>query len=191
MVQDLEYVFPPIWPCRQIWFQIGILAILQLTYLDQYTLQFQARTAVPTLVSNASGVVIDLGPALGNQVPSFDRDKISHIYGIEKNPFFLEGLQKRVQESEIQNKYSVISCGIEDTDVLEGHGIRDGNVDTILCIQVLCSVSDPEAVARGLYKLLKPGGKLIFWEHHRSHDIATRAMQCKFASHFVGLSLQN
>lgn len=172
-------------------FRVGIFAILQLTYLDQNFLRFEASTAVPTLVSNASGITIDLGPALGNQIPSFDQDKVSHVYGIEKNPFFLKGLQKRIQEFKIQDKYTVISCGIEDTNTLEGYNVKDNNVDTILCIQVLCSVSDPEAVARGLYKLLKPGGKLIFWEHHRNHDMVTGVMQCKLTFYFFGACRTN
>jgi len=83
----------------------------------------------------------------------------------------------KIDEAGLRGKYTLLSCGAEDTDVLETHGITDGSVDTIVSIQVLCSVDKPGDVAKGLYKLLKPGGKLIFWEHHHSHDPLTKLIQ--------------
>ncbi|KAF3020097.1 hypothetical protein E8E14_004817 [Neopestalotiopsis sp. 37M] len=145
--------------------------------LNQHFQRYEATTAVPTLVSHANGLVVDLGPALGNQLQSFNLDNVTQIYGIEKNAFFVKELEGKIQESNIRDKYAVITCGIEDTDIMEQAGIEDGNVDTVLCIQVLCSVSDPLAVARRLYKLLRPGGKLIFWEHHGNEDTVTRIFQ--------------
>ncbi len=44
--------------------------------------------------------------------------------------------------------------------------------------QVLCSVAGPRAVAKQLYRLLKPGGELIFFEHHRSADWLACLVQC-------------
>lgn len=154
----------------------------RLTLPDVHFQRFEATTAVPDLVSRANGLVIDLGPTLGNQLQNLDPDKITQVYGIEKNPFFVVVLEARLRDSAVRDKYAVITCGIEDTDVMEAQGIADGGVDTVLCIQVLCSVSDPEAVARRLYKLLKPGGKLIFWEHHGSHDVATKIVQSMYAT---------
>ncbi|KAK6210819.1 hypothetical protein LQW54_005867 [Pestalotiopsis sp. IQ-011] len=148
-----------------------------LTLPDVHFQRFEATTAIPDLVSRASGLVIDLGPALGNQLQNFDLDKVTQVYGIDKNPFFVAELEVRLRDSAVRDKYAVIACGIEDTDVMEAHGIADGGVDTVLCIQVLCSVSDPEAVARRLYKLLRPGGRLIFWEHHGNHDGVTKIVQ--------------
>lgn len=148
-----------------------------LTLLDVHFQRFEATTAIPDLVSRASGLVIDLGPALGNQLQNFDLDKVTQVYGIDKNPFFVAELEVRLRDSAVRDKYAVITCGVEDTDVMEAHGIADGGVDTVLCIQVLCSVSDPQAVARRLYKLLRPGGRLIFWEHHGNHDGVTKIVQ--------------
>ncbi|ETS78825.1 hypothetical protein PFICI_08678 [Pestalotiopsis fici W106-1] len=139
--------------------------------------QYEDTTAVPALVSDAAGVVLDVGPGNGNQLSRLDKDKIKHVYGIEKNPHFIPDLELQIQKMGLARKYSVIACGIEDTDVLEKNGIAEGSIDTVLCIQVLCSVSDPQRVARGLYKLLKPGGTLIFWEHHVNHDFGMRVAQ--------------
>lgn len=37
-----------------------------------------------------------------------------------------------------------------------------------------------EEQARHMYRLLKPGGELIFWEHCRNTDAVTRAVQCEW-----------
>jgi hypothetical protein len=37
-------------------------------------------------------------------------------------------------------------------------------------------------VVKQLYELLKPGGELVFFEHHRSHDAITRTAQCEFVT---------
>lgn len=62
--------------------------------------------------------------------------------------------------------YVPVHAALENETVLEQqHRIVSNSVDTILCIQVLCSVTDLEAVAKIVYRLLQPGRKLIFWEH--------------------------
>lgn len=56
-----------------------------------------------------------------------------------------------------------VHAALENETVLEQqHRIVSNSVDTILCIQVLCSVTDLETVAKIVYRLLQPGGKLIF-----------------------------
>ncbi|KAI2635776.1 S-adenosyl-L-methionine-dependent methyltransferase [Hypomontagnella submonticulosa] len=142
--------------------------------LNAHFVRMESGSAVPHLVASAEGVVLELGPGLGNQIPSFDQTKIRHIYGVELNEFLIPDLHAKVTECGLDGKYTVIHSGVEDTDTLEAHGILPGSIDTILSIQTFCSFSQPEAVAKELYKLLKPGGKLIFWEHSLSHDFVTR-----------------
>jgi 2-polyprenyl-3-methyl-5-hydroxy-6-metoxy-1,4-benzoquinol methylase len=43
-------------------------------------------------------------------------------------------------------------------------------MDTVLSIQVLCSVGDVKSVMREVWKLLRPGGRFVFWEHGRNKD---------------------
>lgn len=37
--------------------------------------------------------------------------------------------------------------------------------DAVICSLVLCSVTDPATVLRGIYDSLRPGGQLVFLEH--------------------------
>lgn len=53
-------------------------------------------------------------------------------------------------------------------------------MDTVLSIQVLCAVGDVKSVMRAVWKLLKPGGCFIFWEHERNKDAGTAIAQGKY-----------
>ncbi|KAI0165242.1 S-adenosyl-L-methionine-dependent methyltransferase [Hypoxylon sp. FL1284] len=142
-----------------------------------FILPYERSTEIPGLIASADGTVLELGPGLGNQIPLFDQTKVSHMYGIEINGAFVPDLQAKVAECGLDERYTIIHSSAGDTDVLEKHGIKPGTVDTIVSIQVFCSADQPEAVAREMYQLLKPGGKFIFWEHHVSHDYVTRIFQ--------------
>ena len=50
-------------------------------------------------------------------------------------------------------------------------------MDTVLSIQVLCSVGDVKSVMREVWKLIRPGGSFVFWEHVRNKDTATAMAQ--------------
>lgn len=149
--------------------------------LNSHFIRFETeRTTIPVLVPQCTGVVLELGPGTGNQLCRFDRSKIQRIVGVESNPLFVPDVEEQVRLCGLEGVYDLVVAGVEDGAALERAGLVAGSVDTVLSVQVLCSVDEPERVARELYELLKPGGKLIFWEHHRSSDWWTRAAQCEF-----------
>ncbi len=139
----------------------------------------EEETVVPGLVSRAHGVVLELGPGSGNQLPRIDISKVSKIYGIEPNVDLHEALRATVKKTKLDDIYTIIPHGAEDVKSFERYGITPNSVDTILSIQVLCSVSDPADVVRHLYQYLKPGGKMIVYEHVQSKDFVTRTLQSK------------
>ena len=122
-------------------------------------------------------MVLEVGPGVGSQLDRFDKLKIDHIYGVELNPAFVSPLLAEVDAAKLQGKYTVILGAVEDERLLAEHGLKAGSVDSIVCIGTLCSVSNPEQTMRWIYKLLKPGGVFIFWEHRRSQDLLTRLVQ--------------
>ena len=141
----------------------------------------QECSPVPQLVRSAYGTVLELGPATGNQIKRLDKLRVEMVYGVEPVESMHAELRRRAVEDGWGEHYVQIVGGIEDEYLLEKEGIGEDSIDCILSIQVLCSVSKPEVVMKKLYSLLKPGGELIFWEHHRSHDWLTRRMQCTSA----------
>jgi SAM-dependent methyltransferase len=101
---------------------------------------------------------------------------------VEPNPDFVVPLRKRLSEvgRDLEEKYTLIVSGIEDTKVLNYYAVVEESIDTVVCMQVLCCVKNRPEVVRKAWELLKPGGMLVFWEHNESSDWLTRNMQGRF-----------
>lgn len=141
---------------------------------------FAARdeeTVIPGLVAEASGVVIELGPGMGSQIPRYKKSKVTKIYGIEPNANLHDALRTRIKNFGLDGVYEIVPYGIEDVSGLRKHGISLNSVDTVLSVQVLCSVPDPDEIMHRLHALLKPGGQFIVYEHVQSKDLLSRIVQ--------------
>ena len=147
---------------------------------------YEDTTIVPTLVKAAGGVVLELGPGPGNQIHRYDTSLVKQIYGVEPNLHFRDVIETKLQRHDLRDMYQLCACGIEDSDILRKEGITEESLDAVLCIQVLCAVKGPQNVMKEVWKLLKPGGKFIFWEHGWSRNRVTNVAQGMFvsASHF-------
>jgi len=62
--------------------------------------------------------------------------------------------------------------------VSEALPLEDASCDAVVCTLTLCSVVSPEASLAEIKRVLKPGGKFLFWEHVLSEtDDALRRQQ--------------
>ena len=86
-------------------------------------------------------------------------------------------LTKAITKASLTDKYSIITNELTDVEGLEVYGIGSGTVDTVICIQVLCSMPDVEFALVQFQELLRPGGKLIVFEHVASNDGLTKVVQ--------------
>ena len=125
----------------------------------------------------ASGVILELGPGIGNQIPRYDGSKITKVYGVEPNRALHGSLREKIKACGLMDVYEIVACGIENVGELEKHGIVFDSIDTVLSIQVLCSVPDLEKTLRRLYALMKPGGQLVMFEHVKSTDVVSAIVQ--------------
>lgn len=129
---------------------------------------------IPPLLKKARGVVLDIGPGTGSQMPFFIEPaakNVSAIYGPEPCVGLHGELRKRIITHRLESKYHILSTSAEKqqlVDALQREGVQvneDGVFDTIVCIRVLCSMPDPEETIAGLYSLLRPGGQMLIVEH--------------------------
>ncbi|PGH05260.1 hypothetical protein AJ80_08368 [Polytolypa hystricis UAMH7299] len=138
---------------------------------------------IPPLLSLASGIVLDIGPGTGTQTPLFTNPNLLAMYGAEPCLGLHADLRAKIESSDhLAGKYHILPCSAEPealVPALEKVGlfplkvgdsnsrnvISEGIFDTIVCVRVLCSVPNPQSTIRGLYSLLKPGGKLLVCEH--------------------------
>lgn len=128
------------------------------------------------LFASADGVVLDIGPGDGRQMKFYTPSKIKVAYGPEPCRELHSQLKATVAENDMAGKYKILDCGAERASLnlkLKEVGLlgkkEEGVFDTIISSKVLCSVPHLEDTVENLYSLLKPGGRLIFCEHHRNN----------------------
>jgi SAM-dependent methyltransferase len=130
---------------------------------------------ITQLLSECSGLVLDIGPGSGEILPRFDPSKITAIYGAEPAADLHPGLLANAQKHGFGQKYHALLCGGEPESLipaLHKAGVlsdeKSGGsavFDEICCVRVLCGVPRPEETIKGLYGLLKPGGRMVVCEH--------------------------
>jgi hypothetical protein len=122
---------------------------------------------VRPLISQARGVVLEIGPGSGEWVGLYDKEKVTKIYGVEPNRDHHELLRKRVKEAGLTDIYVVVPVGVED---LGEKWVREGEVETVVTIQCLCSIPRPKEMINTMYKYIKEGGQWIVYEHVVTHQ---------------------
>ena len=138
---------------------------------------------MPSLVSSCSGTILELGPGSGSQVLRYDPAKVTKIYGVEPNQGLHARLRENVKKAGLDDVYTIVPCGVEDTEGLRKHGIEGEMFDTVLSVQVLCGVPKPEEAVKSCFGLLKKGGEMVVYEHVENEvDRLTWAVQSKFSS---------
>ena len=141
---------------------------------------------MPRLVAQATGVVLEVGPGSGNSFPRFTRANIERIYGVEPNAQLFDLLVGGViAKHGLSEIYVPIKGVVEDEALLAAHGVGANSIDSVVCMQVLCSVDDPRALVQQFYRVLKPGGQLLFWEHEAHHDRVTRFVQGEISARLL------
>lgn len=148
-----------------------------MSYTANGFIAFENTTVVPSLVLAAQGKILELGPGPGNQIQRYDPSIVEFIYAIDPNPYYEDAITAKVKKLDLQDKYKFLACGLEDSDVLRKEGITEGSMDTVLSIQVLCAVGDAKSLMKEVWKLLKPGGSFVFWEHVKNKDTVTGMAQ--------------
>ena len=130
------------------------------------------------LMNSASGIVLDVGPGTGTQQHLFDPSKIRKMYGVEPAVDMHPELSKNAEKHGFKGKYEIIAAGAEVTSLIpalakggllpkshDGSYETAGVFDTVVCCRVLCGVPDEIRTVEGLYRCLKPGGRMLICEH--------------------------
>jgi SAM-dependent methyltransferase len=115
------------------------------------------------LVGQAKGVVLDIGTGDGLFLKHFDKSQVTKIYAIETNYGQHPGLFKNAKQAGFADTVEVFG---EPLELLQGKGsLKYGTIDTVVTVHVMCTVDDPQTLAKELYRYLKPGGRWIVFEH--------------------------
>lgn len=107
------------------------------------------------LLAGLTGTVLELGPGTGVNFAHFPSG--IRWMGVEPNPHMHAALAARAREHGFE-------ADIQGVGV-EGLAVGDASVDAVVCTLVLCSVPEPARTLAEVRRVLKPGGRFLFFEH--------------------------
>jgi len=114
------------------------------------------------IVRKARGRVLEIGFGSGHNVPFYDSANISHLYALEPNKTMRKLSEPRLGEL----PFSVDWLDLPGEEI----PLNDASVDSVLVTFTLCTIPDVASALKGMQRVLKPGGKLVFLEHGRAPD---------------------
>lgn len=105
------------------------------------------------LLAPVRGAVLEIGAGTGANASLYD-PSVTDLVLLEPDPHMRAHLRGKLRRP---------------AEVVDGNAEAlphaDASFDTVVSTLVLCSVERPEAVLGELWRVLKPGGKLVFLEH--------------------------
>jgi len=108
------------------------------------------------LIPLAQGTVLEIGVGSGANFVHYDSARVSKLYALEPNPGMIRLAEKQQRKTKL------------DIEFLDLPGERiplpDGSVDTVVSTFTLCTIAGVLDAIQGLARVLKPNGKLIFFE---------------------------
>ena len=119
----------------------------------------------------AEGQVLEIGVGSGANFPYYDPARVSTLYALEPNPSMIRLATRSLRQTNLR---------VEFLD-LPGERIplADGTIDTVVSTFTLCTIAGAalEKALRGIRRVLRPGGRLIFFELTHAQDPAVRHWQ--------------
>ena len=112
-------------------------------------------------LSGVDGEVLEIGVGTGLNLPHYP-EHVKRIITADPNPGMNKKLQRRIDETGINVDKRIISS--------EALPFDEGVFDCVVSTITLCSIPDVVQAMSELYRVLKPGGRMLFLEHGISPD---------------------
>lgn len=121
------------------------------------------------IIPLAQGKVLEIGVGSGTNFLHYDPARVSKLYALEPNPGMIHLAEKQRRKTKLN---------IEFLD-LPGERIplEDGTIDTVVSTFTLCTIPGIVEAIQGIARVLRPDGKLIFFELGLSPDRAVQRWQ--------------
>ena len=121
------------------------------------------------IAGQASGVVLEIGAGNGLNFAFYDPSLVERVEAIEPDTAMLRYARERIAIAKVP-----ITLTQTPVEVLP---FADETFDCVIATLVFCSVSDPAGGLREIWRVLKPGGKLLLLEHVRSQGTIAGLIQ--------------
>jgi ubiquinone/menaquinone biosynthesis C-methylase UbiE len=121
------------------------------------------------MVPLAEGKVLEIGVGPGVNFIHYDLARVSKLYALEPNP----GMVRLAQQRRCQTKLDIEFLDLPGETI----PLEDGAVDTVVSTFTFCTIPGIVEAIRGIGRVLRSGGRLIFFEHGLSPDPRVRRWQ--------------
>src|SRR5437588_5932766 len=121
------------------------------------------------IAGQASGVVLEIGAGNGLNFAFYDPGQVERVEAVEPDTSMLRYARERIATAKVP-----ITLTQAPVEVLP---FADETFDSAMATLVFCSVSDPAGGLREIWRILKPGGKLLLLEHVRSQGTIAELIQ--------------
>lgn len=127
-----------------------------LTRMDERTGMAEHRREA---LSGLRGVVVEVGAGAGTNFQHYP-EGVTRVIAVEPEPY----LRRRAEMAA-----AAVELEVQVHDGLaESVPLGDASVDAAVASLVLCSVEDPRAALAEMWRVVRPGGELRFYEHVRA-----------------------
>ena len=118
------------------------------------------RTARRQLVGQAQGRVLEIGAGTGSNLPFYRFQQVDQLIISDYQ------LTETVKQYPFPEQDKISFLEIDVTSI----PLEDNSLDCVVFSLVFCTVSDPDQGFREIYRVLKPGGRILFIEHVLPED---------------------
>lgn len=114
------------------------------------------------IIPQAQGNVLEIGVGSGANFIHYDSTKVKKLYALEPNTGMIQLAEKQRRKTKLNIEFIELPG--------ERIPLEDETMDTVVSTFTLCTIPSIEDAIRGIARVLKPTGKLIFFELGISPD---------------------
>jgi ubiquinone/menaquinone biosynthesis C-methylase UbiE len=114
------------------------------------------------IVPLAQGEVLEIGVGPGVNFVHYDPARVNKVYALEPNPGMIRLAEQQRRGTELDVEFLSLPG--------ERIPLEDSSVNTVVSTFTLCTIAGVVEAIRGIRRVLRPGGKFIFFEHGLSPD---------------------
>jgi SAM-dependent methyltransferase len=121
------------------------------------------------IIPLAQGNVLEIGAGSGANFVHYDATKVNKLYALEPNAGMIRLAERQKRKTKLNIEYIDLPG--------ERIPLADNTIDTVVSTFTLCTIPGIIEAIQGIARVLKPNGKLIFFELGLAPDPAVQRWQ--------------
>lgn len=132
------------------------------------------------VVPLCTGRVLEVGAGSGINFKLYNANKVQHVYALEPSA----GMRRKAEKNSASSPVPVQWLDLPGEKI----PLEDNSVDTVLLTYTLCTIPDYATALQQMFRVLKPGGQLLFCEHGRAPEADVQKWQDKLTPTWVKIA---